>query len=63
MDGFIKVRGGEFRHLVLFDYELFDKICDKMKKVLLQIVLIITFEKWEWIHVILYLFKKCWLFL
>ena len=45
MDGFIKVRGGEFRHLVLFDYELCDKICDKMKKVLLQIVLIITFKK------------------
>ena len=45
MDGFIKVRGSEFRHLVLFDYELFDKICDKMKKVLLQIVLIITFKK------------------
>ena len=31
MDGFIRVRGGEFRHLVLFDYGLFDKICDKIK--------------------------------
>ena len=28
---FIRVRGGEFRHLVLFDYGLFDKICDKIK--------------------------------
>ena len=31
MDGFIRVRGDEFRHLVLFDYELLDKICDKIK--------------------------------
>ena len=29
--GFIRVCGGEFRHLVLFDYGLFDKICDKIK--------------------------------
>ena len=25
------VRGGEFRHLLLFDYGLFDKICNKFK--------------------------------
>ena len=31
IDGFIRVRGAEFRHLVLFDYGLFDKICDKIK--------------------------------
>ena len=31
IDGFIRVRGSEFRHLVLFDYQLFDKICDKIK--------------------------------
>ena len=31
IDGFIRVRGGEFIHLVLIDYELFDKICDKIK--------------------------------
>ena len=31
IDGFIRVRGDEFRPLVLFDYELFDKICDKIK--------------------------------
>ena len=31
IDRFIRVRGVEFRHLVLFDYGLFDKICDKIK--------------------------------
>ena len=30
-DGFIRVCGGEFRYLVLFNNELFDKICDKIK--------------------------------
>ena len=29
--GFIRVRGGEFRHFVLFNYGLFNKICDKIK--------------------------------
>ena len=29
--GFIRLRGGEFRHLVLFDYGMFDKTCDKIK--------------------------------
>ena len=27
---FIRVHGGEFRHLVLFDYGLYDKICDNL---------------------------------
>ena len=31
IDRFIRVRGGEFRHLVLFDHGLFDQICDKIK--------------------------------
>ena len=31
MDGFIRVLDGEIKRLVLFDYELFDKICDKIK--------------------------------
>ena len=31
VDGFIRVRGDEFRHLVLFDYELFDNICEKIQ--------------------------------
>ena len=29
IDGFIRVRGDGFRHLVLFDYKSFDRICDK----------------------------------
>ena len=31
IDGFIRVRCDELRHLVLLDYELFDKTCDKIK--------------------------------
>ena len=31
IDGFIRVRGCEFRHLVLFYYGLFDNIYDKIK--------------------------------
>ena len=31
LDGFIRARGGEFRQLVLFDYGLFDKMCEKIK--------------------------------
>ena len=63
IDGFIKVHGGDFRHLVLFDYEYFAQICDKIKyfiseKVVLQIVIIIVFKKSELFHIILYLLKK-----
>ena len=31
IDGFIGFPGDDFRHLVLFDNGLFDKICDKIK--------------------------------
>ena len=31
IDGFNRVRGGKFRHLVLFDCGFSDKICDKIK--------------------------------
>ena len=31
LDGFIRVCGSEFGHLVLLDYGLFDKICDNIK--------------------------------
>ena len=60
IDGF---RGGEFRHIVLFNHGLLDKTFDKIKysmgeKVVLQIVLIIILEKSELIHIIIYLFKK-----
>ena len=64
-DGHMIVLAEEFRHLVLFDYGLFNKICDKTKylvskKVVLQIVVIM---KSELIHIILYLLKKYLLFI
>ena len=31
IDGFIMILDGKIKHLVLFDYGLFDKICNKMK--------------------------------
>ena len=31
IDGFIRVHDDKFRHIVLFNYELFDKICNKIK--------------------------------
>ena len=31
IEGFVRVRGDGFIHLVLFDYEFFDKIRDKIK--------------------------------
>ena len=46
------------RYLVLFDHELFNKFCDKMEKMVLQIVSIIIFERSKLIHIILYLLKK-----
>ena len=49
IDGFFRVSGGEIKHLVLFDYGMFDKLFNEIKyliseKVVLQIVLIIIFE-------------------
>ena len=32
IDGFIRVHGGEFRYLALFDRGLFDKICYKFER-------------------------------
>ena len=63
IDGFIISLDGKIKHLVLFDYGLFDKICDKIeylisKKVVLQIVLIIILERLELIYIILYQLKK-----
>ena len=63
IDGFIMVLDGKIKHLVLFDYGLLDKICDKVKyliskKVVLQIVLIIIFERSKLVHIILCLLKK-----
>ena len=63
IDGFIIALDGKTKHVTLFDYVLFNKIFDKIKyliikKVVLQIVLIIILERSELIHIILYLFKK-----
>ena len=62
-DGFIISLDGNIKHLILFNYGLFNKICDKIKyliskKVVLQTVLIIILERSELIHIILYLLKK-----
>ena len=59
---------GKIKYLVLFDYGLFDKICDKIKyliskKVVLQIILIIILEWLEFVHLVLCLLKKYWLFI
>ena len=66
--GFIMVLDGEIKHLVLFDYGLFDKICERIKclvskKVVIQIVLMIVLEKSEVTHVILYPLKIYGLFI
>ena len=34
IDGFIIILDGKAKHLVLFDYGLFDKICDKIKYII-----------------------------
>ena len=63
IDGFIRVRGGKFRYLVLFDYGLFDKIYGKIKYLIseksgIREVLIKILERSELIHITLYLLKK-----
>ena len=63
IDGFLISLDGKMKHLVLFDYGLLDKVCEKInylisEKVVLQIVLIIILVRLELIHIILYLLKK-----
>ena len=63
IDGFIISLDGKIKHLILFDYGLFIKICDMIKyliskKVVSQLVLIMILERSELIHLILYVFKK-----
>ena len=53
----------KIKHLVLFDYGLLNKICNKIKyliskKLVLELALIIILEGSEFTHIILYLFKK-----
>ena len=59
IDGFIKTYDG-IRYLVLLGHSWYDKICDSIKyliseKMILKIVLIIILWKSELIHIILYL--------
>ena len=68
IDGFIIVLDGKIMHLIVFDYGLLNKICDKIKyliskKVVLQIILIIILEWLEFVHLVLCLLKKYWLFI
>ena len=69
INAFIRVLDGEINNLVLLDYRLFDKICDKIKYLvyeksgITEIALIIILEKSELTHIIFYLLKKCWLFI
>ena len=65
IDGFIMVLDGKIKHLVLFYYGLFDKICDRIKYpiseksgIMDSIILPLILERSELIHIILYLFKK-----
>ena len=64
IDGFIFSVVDKIKHLILFDYGLLNKICDKIKfliskqKLVLQIALIIILERSGLIHIILYLLKK-----
>ena len=67
IDGFIISLDGKVKHLILFDYRLFDLICDNIKyltskKVVLQIALIIILEISELIHITLLPIKKYLLF-
>ena len=64
IDRFIRVCGGEFRHLVLFGYGFFDEICDRIKYLITEgrgITDSINhiLAKSVLIHIILYLLKKC----
>ena len=62
IDGFIRVHSGKFRHLVLFDYGLFDKICDNIKyliskKGVLTDSINHNFGKIRLIYILLYLLR------
>ena len=57
MDESIIILDGKIKHLILFDFGLFNKVCNKINGVI-KIVLIIILEISELIHIILYLLKK-----
>ena len=63
IDGYIISLDGKVRHLIFFDYGLFNKYLIRLnilevKKLLLQLVLIIISERSQLIHIILYLLKN-----
>ena len=63
LDRFFMVLDDKIKHLVLFDYGFLDKICDKIKylineKMVLQIVLIIILERSKTIYTALCLLKN-----
>ena len=63
VNGFIVSLDHKNKHLILFNYGLFNEICDKIKclickKVVLQIVLTIILERSEFIHITVFLLKK-----
>ena len=64
LDRFIIALDVKIKHLVVFNYELLKKICDKIKyltskKSGIQVVLITNLERLELIRIILYLLQKC----
>ena len=65
IDGFIISLDGKIKHLILLDYNLFNKIWDKIKylkrkknKMVLKLALIIIMGRLELIHIIFYLLKR-----
>ena len=59
---FIRSLDGKIKYLILFEYGLFNKLCDKIKyliskKMVMQIVLIIILESSKLTHLIPYLLK------
>ena len=63
IDGFIKIYDA-IKYVVLLSFTWFDKILHtyKWKKILQIVVLNIILQKSELIHIILYLWKKYWLY-
>ena len=64
LNRFIIALDVKIKHLVVFNYELLKKICDKIKyltskKIGIQVVLITNLERLELIRIILYLLQKC----
>ena len=62
-DGFIISLDSIIKHLILFDYGLFNNVCDKIKYLIskrigIANIVIIIFERSELIHIILIIVKE-----